>query len=255
MDVAGAKTLRERIEAYNRGGRPAGQPADAPTASSAPPALRLERRATLRPGRAPAHHAAGARAHSEVSWHLPTVALAVGLAVLASTVTSLSVLAFHHDSSPAAVVVTAPAVPAVAHPPAPSAGRLYGIASYNPFGTGPEHPEDVANATDGSLSTYWPTETYVAHGFWKPGTGLVLAMTGTTRPARVEVVTATPGFRAQIRTGNSAGGPFAPDSAWKAVGPRTVFALRGRSGRYLLVWLRIPASGGTAHLNEVRLLG
>jgi hypothetical protein len=250
VDVAGAKSLSERIEAYNRGGRPAGQAADAAVTSPAPPSLRLERRATHRgrPRTVEAHPLGG------VARQIPTVALSTGLAILASMVTSISILALHHDAAPSTVVVTAPAPPSVAPPAGSNVGSLHGIASYNPFGTGPEHPEDVAKATDRSLSSYWPTETYVAHGFWKPGTGLVLAITGTTKPARLEIVTDTPGFRAQIRVGRSATGPFARDSAWKTIGRRTIFALSGRSGRFLLVWLRIPAVGGSAHLNEVRLL-
>jgi hypothetical protein len=187
---------------------------------------------------------------------LPTVALATGLAIIASMVTSLSIVGLPHTSASTTTGGAPPADAAAAAPPLqalPATDQLRAVASFNPYGTGPEHGADVAKATDGNAVTYWSTETYLPNGFEKPGTGLVLAASHTSTPARVELVTDTPGYQAQIRIGDSPTGGFTPDSAWKTVGARTVFTLRGQAGRYLVVWIRLPGHAGRAHVNEVSL--
>ena len=57
------------------------------------------------------------------------------------------------SSSPAGTA----AVPAR---PAPRRGRADALEDYDPQGDGSEHPEPVANATDGDAATFWTTETY-----------------------------------------------------------------------------------------------
>ena len=47
-------------------------------------------------------------------------------------------------------------------------------SSYNPFGTGPEHAEDVASVIDGDLTTSWSTEHYIEGNLGKPGLGVSL---------------------------------------------------------------------------------
>ena len=245
-----------------------------------------ERRATARPRPA---HAAPAPSTAVPFTSLPTtlyvngsreprgltVAVSVILSVAAAAGTSFAVVHFDHPSSAVAtpgagaaapgqtaaapVVTTTVAAPA-AQPgstpaPAPATGSpiaLTAVGSYNPFGTGPENEADAARAVDGKASTYWSTETYVHNGFQKPGTGLLLAAPTPTLPGRVVVSTATPGYEAEVRIGNSPHGPFAADSAWRTVGPKTSFSLRGRSGRYLLLWLRLPSHEGSARVNEVQ---
>ncbi len=129
---------------------------------------------------------------------------------------------------------------------------LHGLGSYNPYGTGPEHSAEAARATDGNPATYWSTETYYANGFQKPGTGLVVETAAAARLAQLTVQSDTPGFQAQIRVSDRRGGGFRPDSAWQTVARTTAFALHGLSGRYWLVWLRLPSHTGVAHINGLR---
>ena len=110
----------------------------------------------------------------------------------------------------------------------------------------------MPRATDGNPTSYWTTETYYRNGFQKPGTGLVLDTAQTARLTRLTILTDTPGFQAQIRVSDRPGGGFRTDSSWRNVSTRTTFNLRRLSGRYWLIWLRLPTHQGVAHINEVR---
>jgi hypothetical protein len=234
---------------------PVRDPADDPKPEGEMLALPLPEKRQPEHGRRAADAAAVPRsirparaAPRTATWHLPTVMLAVTLSTAASVYTAI---ALHQ----APVVVT---VPAAAAPAAPAAAstvvpvkrvELRGVASYNPFGTGPEHPEAVAFAADGDRSTSWSTETY--SGVWKPGTGIVLATPSAVALSKIVVETSTPGFQAQIQVGSSPDGGFHADSSWKTVGRRTTFALDGKTGRYWLLWLRLPTHAGAARIVEV----
>jgi hypothetical protein len=50
---------------------------------------------------------------------------------------------------------------------------------------------------------------------------------------------------------DSPSGGFRPDSPWASVGSRVTIELRGERGRYYLVWVKLPSSGGVGHVNEV----
>jgi serine/threonine-protein kinase len=130
--------------------------------------------------------------------------------------------------------------------------RLEGVASYDPQGDDKaEHPERVADATDGDPSTYWTTSTYFGD-FSKDGVGLVLRADG--KPVRVVVTTDTPGYTAEIRAGSSEQGPFdAVVGAAKTVAASTTWDLEDTDGRYLVVW--ITELDRLAHVNEVEATG
>jgi serine/threonine-protein kinase len=136
-------------------------------------------------------------------------------------------------------------------PPSSSAPvRLRAIHDYDPFGDGSEHPERVAYATDGNPSTYWETQHYIS--FTKPGVGIVLDAGREAKLSELRVTSTTPGFQAQVQVSNTADSGFTPDSAWTTVASTTqAIALQGRSGRYYLLWIRLPRSGGVAYVNEV----
>jgi hypothetical protein len=180
-----------------------------------------------------------------------TVVVSVLLSIVAALLTTLAVQKANSDTlgrgsgHPAAPQVSRSA-------PAPEPVRLSGLASYNPYGTGPEHTADAPRATDGSPATYWTTETYYNNGFQKPGTGLVLETAITARLTRLTIQTGTPGFQAQIRVSDRPDGGFRTDSSWHTVSTRTSFNLRGLTGRYWLIWLRLPTHQGVAHINEVQ---
>jgi serine/threonine-protein kinase len=135
--------------------------------------------------------------------------------------------------------------------PTAAAVRLSAVRDYDPDGDGTEHPEDVPAATDGNPSTYWTTETYSS--FDKPGVGIVLRTSQPVDDGTLVLRSDTPGFTAEIRAGDAAGGPFVTVSEEKTAGARTAFQLdtSGDDYRFLLVWITDP--NGRAHVNEVTL--
>ena len=133
---------------------------------------------------------------------------------------------------------------------------IQGRTTYDPPpGDGHEHNERVGLATDGNISTYWPTEQY--DSFTKPGVGLVLDAGRPVRGSTLRVQTDTPGLTAMIKTGNSEAGPFRVASAAKTVGATATFRLNTTSPmEYYVIWITsLAPSLGHAHVNEVRLFG
>jgi hypothetical protein len=135
---------------------------------------------------------------------------------------------------------------------------LRAAATWDPEGDGREHDEAIANATDGDRDTYWTTEGYNSGLGEKSGVGLVLDTGGRRRVAQVRVASDTPGFTAEIQTGDSARGPFTRASPGAVVGAERTFALQRRvAARYVVVWITELAHPDKfrAHLNEVTARG
>jgi Helix-turn-helix domain len=186
---------------------------------------------------------------------------ALGAAVLVVTVAGLVavlVLGLRHGGAQRgpslARVRASPQAPAHARPrprrplvtlPA----RPRAIGAWDPDGDGHEHDDEAPRATDGDHASYWRTETYAA-GLQKPGVGLLLDAGAPVRLADLSLSTDTPGFRALIEAGASAGGPFTAISRTQTVGAAETFALRGNRARYYLVW--ITRLDHVVHVNEVR---
>jgi serine/threonine-protein kinase len=139
--------------------------------------------------------------------------------------------------------------------PPGAAVQLHGLTDYDPQGDGSESSYTAPRATDGSLSTYWATETYNTQdwGRLKDGLGLVLDAGRSVKLSQLTVTTPTfgSGFTARIEVGSSASGPFAIDSATTTVGAKTTFTLQGRAGRYWVVWLTLLGPDRTARISEV----
>jgi serine/threonine-protein kinase len=139
--------------------------------------------------------------------------------------------------------------------PPGAAVQLHGLTDYDPQGDGSESSYTASRATDGSLSTYWATETYNTQdwGRLKDGLGLVLDAGRSVKLSQLTVTTPTlgSGFTARIEVGSSASGPFAIDSATTTVGAKTTFTLQGRVGRYWVVWLTLLGPDRTARISEV----
>ncbi len=142
-------------------------------------------------------------------------------------------------------------------PGAPSGApvHLSGVTDYDPQGDGGELSKTAPNATDGDPATYWATETYNTQdwGNLKDGLGLVLDAGRRVTLSRLTVTTPASGsgFTARVEVGGSKGGPFAVDSSTTTVGPKTTFALQGKSGRYWVVWLTRLGPDRTARISEV----
>ena len=128
--------------------------------------------------------------------------------------------------------------------------RLQGVASYDPQGDDKqEHPEEVAQATDGNASTYWTTSTYEDFSETKDGVGLVLDAGKKRELKQIAVSTDTPGYSAEIQAGESPVGPFTKVAGGKTVAASTTWDLDGADARYYVVW--ITDLDGRAHVNEV----
>jgi hypothetical protein len=144
---------------------------------------------------------------------------------------------------------------------------------YNPFGTGPENPEDEQNAIDGDPNTSWSTEDYYDGTLKKAGgTGVGLYVDAAPNVAgkQIEIQTPTPGFAAQIYVanqieeslpyGNSTPltargwqGPVGEDPDVRN-GTHIPIALGGARYRYYLVWItKLPPGQESASLAEVTL--
>ncbi len=134
---------------------------------------------------------------------------------------------------------------------------LAGVSGYDPQGTGGEHDADAPMATDGNTGTFWKTESYRSSEFGglKDGVGLVVDAGAAKKLARLTVTSDTPGFTAQVRSGNAPSGPFVADSSSRVVNGRTTFTLNRQSGRYYAIWITQLPPGGVAHVNEVTARG
>ncbi len=135
-------------------------------------------------------------------------------------------------------------------PPAPVKIAVTGIGAYDPEGDQSENGGDARFATDGNPATAWKSERYRA-AFTKSGVGLVLDAGRPVKATNVVLTTDTPGYKAQVRVGDAPTGPFAAISGSKTTARRTTFALKARSGRYLMLWIMSMPAGGTAAVNEV----
>jgi serine/threonine-protein kinase len=144
---------------------------------------------------------------------------------------------------------------------------------YNPFGTGPENRDQVANVVDSDPNTTWSTETYYEGTLRKPGgigAGLYLDAAPGLAAKAVEIKTPTPGFAAQIYASNGIDlappyGDPTPLAARGWQGPvgasayvhgreRIALNLGHRSYRYYLVWLStLPPGMQRAVLSDVVL--
>jgi serine/threonine protein kinase len=185
-------------------------------------------------------------------------AVAVALALAANST--------HSGTGPPPSNVSAPHLTAV------SLGEA-SAHDYNPFGTGPEHPDEVSNAVDGDPNTAWSTEHYVDGDLGKPGVGIYVDARPGLAARALAIQTPTPGFTAEIYASNAFDGelPFGDpetlaERGWKQLSPpgrigsQSTIQLNtgGTRYRYYLVWITKlqPAKGESAvsaQISEITL--
>jgi eukaryotic-like serine/threonine-protein kinase len=141
---------------------------------------------------------------------------------------------------------------------------------YNPFGTEPEHPKQVANVLDGDPNTVWSTEHYLNDTLGgKAGTGFYIDAAPGLRARALEVQTPTPGLSAAVYGANRFDGalPFGStqslsERGWTQLAPAQTIAGRstihlntgGARYRYYLFWItRLPPGSETAAVAEITL--
>ena len=130
-------------------------------------------------------------------------------------------------------------------PPAQQRITLRAVGTVDPRGDG-EHDGEIGNAVDRDLSTAWRTQSYeFPNGeFGKAGVGIVV---GASRPPSAVVVRSdTPGFTAEIRSGESV------LSESRQVGSSTTFELPdGNDATELTIWITNRGPHSAVHVNEV----
>ncbi len=135
-------------------------------------------------------------------------------------------------------------------PPKTAKIALSGTGAYDPEGDRSENDADAPLAVDRNLATAWKSERYRS-AFTKSGVGLVLDAGRPVKASRVVLLTDTPGYKAEIQVGDSATGPFTAVSDARQATGRTVFTLRPRSARYVMIWITSMPPGGVAAVSEV----
>jgi eukaryotic-like serine/threonine-protein kinase len=131
---------------------------------------------------------------------------------------------------------------------------LSAVGAYDPFGTGGENDSYAYRATDKNADTYWETERYYdAPSLNKPGVGLVLDAKSVVQLHQLGLTTATPGFNAVIRAGDSSTNFPDTVSAAQTVSGQATFTIVGKPHRYYLLWItRLGPTYNTARINEIK---
>lgn len=185
-----------------------------------------------------------------------TARLAAGgaLALLIGAMTAIIVTADDAgDDTRQRVTATTTVTAVTKRKPAPPKTRrvvVTAVGAYDPEGDQSENDGDAPLAADGNTVSAWKSERY-RRSFAKTGVGLVLDAGKPITATRVMVVTDTPGYKAEVRVGDTEKGPFSPVSQATSTTPRTVFALRPTRGRYLLLWIMSMPPSGAAAVNEI----
>jgi serine/threonine-protein kinase len=131
-----------------------------------------------------------------------------------------------------------------------------------PAGDGTEHATEVPRAIDGDPATGWTTERYTGAILGKPGVGLYVTAEAPVAARRLEVLTATPGWTAQVYAAPTS--PATTLTGWGRPIARLSGAAKesvalntpaGRRYRSYLIWIEKLPPGGQVNLSEVRLLG
>jgi hypothetical protein len=196
------------------------------------------------------------RAHRDTRASPRITARLLALAGLVALLGGLAAVVMASGSSDAGESAAPPVTAATPKPkpppPRPAAVKIAvtGVGAFDPEGDQSENGGDAPLATDGNPATAWKSERYRST-FTKSGVGLVVDAGRPVKASRVVLTTDTPGYDAEIRVGSSPTGPFVAVSKNKATGTRTIFALKPRSGRYLMVWITSMAPDGAAAVNEI----
>jgi serine/threonine-protein kinase len=214
--------------------------------------------AVLRTLHSPARRLLPWRMRHPARW---AVSLALLAAIVAVTLVALAGRTHSGTGVPPDVHASAGTTPVVLAQSAAS--------SYNPFGTGPEHAENVASVVDGDPSTSWSTEHYIAGNLGKPGLGVSIDAAPGVAARAVEIQTPTPGFTAAVYASTglpSSGSSLAEKSltklGWTTLGPARPIGARTNISinpsrlvyRYYLVWItKLPPGRETAEISEITL--
>ena len=128
----------------------------------------------------------------------------------------------------------------------PDAIEVEAVGTEDPAGDG-EHDGEVGNATDGKGETYWTTSRYsFPNGSFGEKGGVGLRLEASDSPRALVVESETPGFTAEVRSGDQILAPARPAAT------RTTFELpEDLDQTELLLWITNRGDNGAVRINEV----
>jgi putative peptidoglycan lipid II flippase len=137
-------------------------------------------------------------------------------------------------------------------------------SSFDPFGSGGEHDDELALAVDGNADTAWTSERYDQRdlGGLKPGVGIVLGLDRPSKIARLELDSPTKGWSVQVFVTSGDGTSLeewgTPAGTADGIDGSAVVDLHGAQGSRVLVWITDLGDGSvgdrySAAIAEARL--
>jgi serine/threonine-protein kinase len=144
------------------------------------------------------------------------------------------------------------------NPPAPV--TVVGADAFDPLGDGREHDAEAKNAVDGDPSTSWRTETYANRrlGNRKPGVGLVVRLDLASRLGRLELVSDSRGYTAEVYVAESAQATLTdwgtPVSTQSGIDGNATFDLARARGGAILIWITDLGDANSTRIAEVRVV-
>jgi hypothetical protein len=140
------------------------------------------------------------------------------------------------------------------------AATIVGAKDFDPFGGDGEHAYQVRNVFDRDPSTLWSTQDYTTGELNKDGVGIYVWTPTPVRAKRVDVVTPSSGFSAQVYGTNANPTAIAdwgqPLAKLRGSGSRMRATLPGRAAyaRYLLWITKLPPGRTSADVSTIRIL-
>jgi hypothetical protein len=133
---------------------------------------------------------------------------------------------------------------------------------YDPLGDETEHAHETAFAIDGNPSSTWSTESYTTGDLQKDGVGIAIDLSPATVVRELRIRTPTPGFAAEVYTGDGPPPETLPDPGWNLVATIPKAAARdavaldtaGQRSRTVLLWITaLPPGEDKVELSELTL--
>jgi hypothetical protein len=142
-------------------------------------------------------------------------------------------------------------------------GAVVDLASspraFDPFGSGGEHDDELALASDGDAATAWTTERYDtrALGGLKPGVGIVLPLPAAHDLGRLELTSPTRDWSVEIYVADESTSDLAgwgqPVATADGIDGDASIDLGGAHGAAVLVWITDLGDGSTGDAFSVAI--
>jgi eukaryotic-like serine/threonine-protein kinase len=140
------------------------------------------------------------------------------------------------------------------------AASIVGAKDFDPFGGDGEHAYQVRNVFDRDPSTLWSTQDYTTGELNKDGVGIYVWTSTPVKARRVEVVTPSAGFTAQVYGSNTVPTDIAgwgrPLAKLRGSGSKMRATLPGTQAyaRYLVWITKLPPGHTSADISTIRVL-